>query len=126
MRNFLIKLLKLKPEVKMVYSTDPIEIVNRLTEDKFKWFDYSELPLEERIKYYNAAQEILENITMVNEIAHLNADFMEWAAKQSQNYEGLVAMRHQISGLSLLEERLRSIPDPTTKELKADNPYEAI
>lgn len=128
MYNFLRKLFKTEPTINQttIYSTDPIEIVNKLTDNKFKWFDYSELPLEERIKYYNAAQEVLKNIAMVNEIAALNADFMEWAAKKSQNYDGLLAMRYQISGLNLLEERLKSIPDPTTKELKAEYPHEAI
>lgn len=124
--NFLQKLFKVEPEVKIIYSADPIELVNRITEDKFKWYDYNELEENEKLKYYKAAQEALNNPVILNEMSQLYAEWAQWAIKQSHNFEGVMAMRYQMSGIQLLIQRLEEIADPTTKPKPAERPYEGI
>jgi len=100
------KIAKLKADMK-----NPIHVVRALTDDKFEFFDYQELEKEEQKKYYNHAQDLLKNTTLLNETAYLNKEFITWAAKHSQDFLGVRDMRHQISGLNLLSERLESIVD---------------
>jgi len=126
MKDFLRKLLKIEPEVKVVYSVDPIELVNRITEDKFRWYDYSELEQNEQVKYYKAAQEALNNPAILNEMAKLNAEWAQWGIKQSGNFDGVLGMRHQMSGILLLLERLENIVNPLQKSKPAEEPYEGI
>ena len=111
---------------KTVYSTDPIEVVNRLTKKDFDWYNYADLEEGERIKYYKEAQMILNSGVFQNEIHSLNAEFAEWSAKKSTCWENVLAMRYEISGLMMLQERLESIIDPTIKPKKAEHPYEGI
>ena len=126
MKEFLRKLLKIEPVEAVVYSIDPIELVNRITEGHFLWFNYDELEESERLKYYKAAQEALKNPVVLNEMAKLNAEWAQWAAKQSHNFEGVLAMRHQMSGIQMLIQRLEEITDPTNKPKPAQKPFEAI
>jgi len=117
-----------KPKVieKVVFSSDPIEVVNRLTKKDFEWFDYSELDEGERQKYYQQAQSVLTSDVFNNEINKLNAEFAEWASKKSTSWDDVLAMRHQISGLMLLKERLESVLNPIKKEDKVTEPYNGI
>ena len=94
---------------------DPIYVVRAITDDKLKFYDYTELD-EQRLKtYHDEASSILKKDVFQNEIAYLKAQFYKWAAMQSRDHEGVVAMRHQISGIKLIEARLEDIPDPYNK-----------
>lgn len=101
-------------------------IVNRITDDKFKWFDYLELSREDQKVYYEAAVSALRNQTIQNEAAKLRSEFALWAAKHSRDYDGVTAMRYQISGIELLLERLGDIRDPYTKKPEIHDPHAPI
>jgi len=111
---------------KVVYSADPIELVNRLTNNDFKWYDYNELPQNERVKYYQQAQMVLNSDIFKNEIAKLNAEWAEYALKQSKNWEDLLSMRYQVSGIMLLKERLEGIISPVERKIEVKDPYGGI
>lgn len=104
----------------------PIEVVRALTDDKFKFFDYQELDKGEQLKYYDQAQRILKMEVFQNEVAKLNTEFITWAAKQSKDFDGVRDMRHQISGISLLEERLESIQNPNEIKKEVNQPYASL
>lgn len=126
MKKLILKLFKVDPVVKYVYSIDPIRLVNRITDEGFRWYDYSALPQDELLKYYQAAREAIDNPALLNEVTRLNAEFAQFAAKEATNFEAVLAMRHQMSGIMLVLERLRSIPDPTKKTESNESPFEAI
>lgn len=102
------------------------DVVKTITDDKFEWFDYNELPEGERLKYYQQAQLILNSPIFQNEISRLNAEWAQWAAKEAKNFEGVSAMRYQMSGINLLRERLESVEDPTVKNKPADEPFAGL
>lgn len=109
-----------------MHKGDPITVVNQLTEGDFQWYDYNELPADQRLNYYKQARMILEADVFDNEIQRLNQEFAEWSAKQSRDFDGVLAMRHQISGINLLKERFENITDPTVKETPPEDPYSGI
>jgi len=101
-------------------------IVIQLTNNDFKFYDYHNLDEISLKNYHDQAQSILKTEVFKNEVNHLNAEFAEWAAKQSRDFNGVEAMRHQISGINLLKELLESIPDPTNKQKESQDPYSGI
>lgn len=102
---------------------DPIEVVKAITKDRFKFFDYLELPADKRKNYSSQAKIILDSDAFKNEISSLLTTWQEWAAKESKNYDGVVAMRHQMSGILLLIERLEEIVEPKEVKPTNDDPY---
>lgn len=101
---------------------DPVYVVRSITDDKLKFYDYNELGEQQLKIYHDQARSILKKGVFQNEVAYLKAQFYKWAAMESRDHDGVVAMRHQISGIELLEERLEEIPDPykikpTTEDL---------
>ena len=105
---------------------DPIEVVRKLTGDDFKWFNYEELSVQDRNAYHSEAQTILRSNVFKNEISKLNTEFLEWAGKQSRDFQGVRDMRHQISGINLLVERLGDIQNVDIRAEVVDEPYSAI
>ena len=94
---------------------NPIYVVKIITDDKFKFFDYSEMDEQQLKAYYNEARSILKKGVFQNECAYLRAQFLKFAGMESRDHNGVIAMRHQISGIELLIERMEGIPDPTYK-----------
>lgn len=119
------ELLEFKAEFS-TFKLDPVNLVRTITDDKFIFFDYTELPKNDLKSYHDQAVNILKSQVFQNEVARLNASFIQWAAKQSKDFDGVRDMRHQISGINLLEERLASIPDPFKQENITDKIYDSI
>ena len=102
-------------------------VVQGLVGGDFKWFDYTTLPQADWKNYFDQAQYILRSEVFQNEIARLNAEWAEWSLKKSGNFEAVSAMRHQISGINLLNERFESIPNPMPPlPAPAKEPFEGI
>lgn len=105
----------------------PAEVVRALTDDKFKWFDYDTLDDGNKKKYFEQAKRILEMEVFQNEVAKLDAEFIMWAAKESRDFDGVLAMRHQMSGIALLCQRLAEVPNPEEpKKAEPKEPYSAL
>lgn len=123
--------LELSLEKRIVKETEkkignPIYVVRALTNDNFSWFNYKELSDNDQSHYHGSAQNVLKSKVFQNEVAALNAEFINQAAKMSPNFEDVLAMRHQVSGINLLVERLSEIVDPTTVDKPAEEPYKGV
>lgn len=91
---------------------DPRMLVAEILGTNPEWYDYEKLPKEELKKYYNAAQECLNNIAVINERNRLFREWSDWTLRQAPDYQGVRDMRMQYSGIKLLLDRLEDIPDP--------------
>ncbi len=94
----------------------PSEVVKALTSDDFKFFDYKTLEPQDQKNYFDQAQHVLRMEVVQNEVHALNAGFADETIKRSKDFDNVLAMRHQISGIQLLMERLAEIPDPSQIE----------
>ena len=98
---------------------DPRYVVEKVLGRELKYFEEDKLGRNERIEYFNNAQLILNNKTLQNEIHKLMADWIEYAAKESEEdvygKQSVRDMRMCISALELIVERLESIPNPAQK-----------
>lgn len=116
---------KLNEELKKKLG-DPKEVVNQITDEQFRWYDYAELEPESLKAYHDSAQAVLRSEAFKNTVNHLNSEFAIWAAKQSKDFRGVRDMRHQISGINLLVETLEAVPDVNNKLAEAQEPYAGL
>lgn len=116
---------KLNEELKKKVG-NPIEVVRRLTDEQFRFYDYTELDKQGLQQYHGSAQNALKSEALQNEVKHLNSELAIYAAKQSPNHQITEAMRYQISGINLLIERLESIPNPNNKPDVVQEPYAGL
>ncbi len=105
---------------------NPIEVVRRITNDKFKFYDYKDLDEPSQKGYYESAQTALRSEALQNTVKMLNSEFALWAAKESRDHNGVLAMRHQISGMNLIIEILEEIPDNKVKPVVVEEPHAVI
>jgi hypothetical protein len=101
-------------------------IIEAITKQGIQWFDYSKLNLSEQRNYYQEAQDALNNTAIKNEMNKIINESAEWALKQSENFEGVKAMRFTVSGMKLILERLEDIPNPDVKDKETEEPFNAI
>jgi predicted nuclease with TOPRIM domain len=125
-KNELIKDLRDEVADLKEKAKDPIAVVNALTDGQFEWYDYEELTETDQIKYYTQAQEILKKEVFQNELAALSKEFISWAAQESRDFDGVLAMRHQISGANMFKERLEGIMNPQDREKEVKEPYATL
>lgn len=89
------------------------------------YYDPSKLEYAEQVAYKDKAKEVLKNETFLNEIRHLEANWVEFCAKGAKTFEEVNSMRMCINALELLQERLNTIPDPRKPKMETD-PFEII
>ena len=105
---------------------DPRYVVEKVLKKGIKYFDYSGKSFSERKIYYEKARAVLGNDVLKNEINTMLSDWIEFAAKASENHMQTRDIRMQISALSLLQERLSEIQNPETEEKKLKEPFSGI
>lgn len=89
------------------------------------YFDSEKLPYAEQVTYVNKAKEVLQNETLQNEIRHMEADWVTFAAKEAHDFATVRDMRVAINALELLLSRLASIPDPR-REMNDEEPFAPV
>lgn len=101
------------------------EVVAKVLGRGIKYFDYTGMKHDEKVKYYNDAQAALRNKTIQNEVKHIVADLVEHIAKRSQSIEEVSEIRMTINGIEMLKEYLEGISDPVN-EIKKDDLHNPI
>lgn len=89
------------------------------------YYDPAKLEYAEQVAYKNSASEVLKNAAFQNEVRHLEADWVEFCAKEAKDFGAVRDMRMCINALELIQARLASVPDPR-KPKDETNPFEAI
>lgn len=101
-------------------------LIGEITSNGIEWYDYYKLPIEQQREYYKQAQDAISNTALLNEMNKLINEFAQWSLKQAPNFNGVEAMRYQVSGMKLLMERLEMIPNPDAKKESVENLYDVI
>lgn len=119
-----IKRLKLKVNDLVDNIGDPRHVINKTLKRDLSWYDYEELPREQREVYVNTAKSVLQNPSFNNEINHAIADLTAHIAKEAKNFEEVMYARHTINGIQLILDRINDMSVEPKKENK--NPYSSI
>lgn len=106
--------------LKQPKALSPSLIFSSLFAKPVKFFDYNELPLAERARYFAASQSALRNDAIINEVNRIVADTIEEIAFSSDNHIKTENLRYSINGVKLLEERLSEIVDPSKEVVNTD------
>ena len=80
------------------------------------WYDVGKLPYDQQLQYFMDAQALARDDVLLNEIQHLNADWLQFMATRAKDISMVRDMQISISATKLLLERLESIPDPRKHE----------
>ena len=85
------------------------------------YYDPSKQDYATQVAYRSRAQDVLKNETFLNEIRHLEADWITYCAKEAQDFASVRDMRVSISALQLILHRLETVPDPHAPADESDN-----
>ena len=89
------------------------------------WYNYEELPYDQRMLYYNNAQSVLRNETFQNEIKTIFSDWVNHLATQSKDWNEVRDIRAMMNGVDMLRKRFAEIKNPE-KQVSKENIHEAI
>jgi len=104
----------------------PEVVIEKIMKRGIEWFDYEDLPMNQRKEYYNDIQAVITNKSFINELNHLIADQVEYIARESRNHEETMNIRMTINAIDLIKQRLENIPDPIQKQPSMDEINEVI
>ena len=99
--------------------------IEALLRRKIGWYDFDKLDDQSKMIYKNNAIAALHNDTVMNEMQHLIADWVEEIAKRAKSYDEVNDLRMCINALEMFRERLEGIPDPR-QSLQQEEPYSAV
>jgi len=101
-------------------------LIEKIMKGDIEWYDYNQLPHDEKVQYYNEAQVIINNPVFKNTINRLINEWGEWSLKQSQNFDDVRDVRMNVVGMTLLQEEFESINNPDEMNRPAKNPNSVI
>lgn len=107
-----VESLNTKLRVEMIVTADPKILVQEIMKGKMTWFDYKKLSRDERVTYYDGAQQILKNDVFKNVINYLINEWATWTLRHAGSYGAIRDMRMQVSAFDLLRKELESIEEP--------------
>lgn len=84
-------------------------VIESIMDEGIKWFDPTTLGVEGERRYRMDAKIVLENRTFQNEINKMEADMVKWSVLQSKDFDDIRDIRHQLSGIKLIRERLEEL-----------------
>ena len=94
----------------------PSAVIEAVLERKISWYDWEELDIAKKQKYYREIQMVLESEALKNEINHYISDVVEEIAYTDADSNKDKILRYSINGVKALMERLTSLRDPKEKE----------
>jgi hypothetical protein len=103
--------LRLRLVQEMAKVGDPKEVLKK-SFPNLEWYDYNDLPPQERLNYYNEAQAILRTKIFHNEISRLKATLAVDTIMDAVKFEQIRDYQMTINGLELLKQTLESIMNP--------------
>lgn len=103
---------------------DPKYVIRNILKRDLKFFDYKKLKPEEQEGYVHTGKAVLNNPTYQNEIKHMYVDLVNEIAKESPNFENVMALRMTMNGITLLKERIEELGVDTKPTNK--NPHSPI
>lgn len=96
------------------HSRTAYGVIESIMDEGIKWFDPATLGPEGERRYRLDANIVLENRTFQNEIQRIEAEIVQWAVLKSGDFADVRDMRHQLSGIKLIRERLADLKKFTT------------
>ena len=88
-------------------KSGPEMVLEKVMDRGIEWFDYYALKPNEQKMYYANAQSVLRNKTLINESNHLIADWVEYIAKHSKDFNEVMNLRMSINAIELRSEERR-------------------
>lgn len=105
--------------------TTGIACVEAVMNRGIEWVNVEKMDYQAHVDYFNNAQELLRDTTLINECNKLRADWARFAISEAPDFGAVRDMRMCVNALELLFERLASIPDPHRDE-SVEEPHAAI
>jgi len=90
---------------------DPKEVLLKIFPN-LEWFDYNDLPIKERINYFNEAQMILRTNIFNNEFNRLKSTMAVDLSLNAVKFEQIRDYQMTINGIQLLKEVFENIENP--------------
>lgn len=119
-------LLKLNNELQKVKAS-PKAVIDSIFKNGLEWFDYNDLPIEDRRIYYEEARHILRTKVFRNEKSRWIAEGAQEALLDNINPERTIRdFQMSINGLARFQEILESIVNPDTPTSIVEDPYRGI
>lgn len=99
---------------------DPRLVVKAIFQKDISWFDYMELPDEQRKRYFDEAQLIVKGIVLENEMNFLKATGSQAAIEQANGEDPVIARKVRdfqmtLNAFELFRDRLKEISAPPVK-----------
>lgn len=96
-------------------QSDPRLVIEKIFKRGVKWFDYGELSLSKKRKYFSECQQALNSEAINNIRNYLIAQITQNSLKEhdpNQNYSNIRDAQMTINGIELFIQELESIPNP--------------
>lgn len=100
--------------------------VERVMARNLGYYDFSKLDAAAQITYRKDAESLLRNEVLLNEIQHLEADWIAFCAKEAANFRAVRDIRMCINALEVLKGRLAQIPVQARHKVDEESLFDPI
>jgi len=110
----------------LLEKSTPEIVIEKVMDDKIKWYDPKKLPPEEQKQYYIEAQAILRSPVYKNEKKAYTDALTKSIVISSKNHQHTENLRYSINGVQTLWERFEKIKDPETTPKENTSPHSSL